>query len=48
MDTLFLGPMAMATADMIPDSEGIWLFHCHVNDHYSGGMVGRYQVLPAN
>lgn len=46
MDTLFLGPMAMATADMIPDSEGIWLFHCHVNDHYSGGMVARYQVLP--
>jgi FtsP/CotA-like multicopper oxidase with cupredoxin domain len=46
MDTLFLGPMAMATADMIPDSEGIWLFHCHVNDHYVGGMVARYQVLP--
>jgi hypothetical protein len=46
MDTLFLGPMAMATADMVPDSEGIWLFHCHVNDHYSGGMVARYQVLP--
>jgi len=46
MDTLFLGPMAMAVADMTPDSEGIWLFHCHVNDHYSGGMVARYQVLP--
>jgi FtsP/CotA-like multicopper oxidase with cupredoxin domain len=46
MDSLFLGPMAMATADMVPDSEGIWLFHCHVNDHFSGGMVGRYQVLP--
>jgi manganese oxidase len=45
-DTVFLGPMAMATADMVPDSEGIWLFHCHVNDHYSGGMVARYQVLP--
>jgi FtsP/CotA-like multicopper oxidase with cupredoxin domain len=46
MDSLFLGPMAMATADMVPDNEGIWLFHCHVNDHFSGGMVGRYQVLP--
>ncbi|WP_238398590.1 multicopper oxidase domain-containing protein [Edaphobacter sp. 12200R-103] len=46
MDTMFLGPMAMATADMVPDSEGIWLFHCHVNDHYEGGMVARYQVLP--
>lgn len=46
MDTVFLGPMAMATADMVPDNEGVWLFHCHVNDHYAGGMVGLYQVLP--
>jgi FtsP/CotA-like multicopper oxidase with cupredoxin domain len=46
MDSVFLGPMAMATADMVPDSEGTWLFHCHVADHFKGGMVGRYQVLP--
>jgi FtsP/CotA-like multicopper oxidase with cupredoxin domain len=46
MDSVFLGPMAMASADMVPDDIGIWLFHCHVNDHFTGGMVGRYQVLP--
>ena len=46
MDTVFLGPMAMAIADMIPDNVGTWLFHCHVNDHFAGGMVGLYQVLP--
>ncbi len=46
MDTVFLGPMAMAVADMVPDNVGIWLFHCHVNDHFAGGMVGLYQVLP--
>lgn len=46
MDTVFLGPMAMATADMVPDNEGTWLFHCHVNDHYVGGMIGMYHVLP--
>jgi len=45
-DTVFLGPMAMAVADMIPDNIGIWLFHCHVNDHFIGGMVALYQVLP--
>jgi FtsP/CotA-like multicopper oxidase with cupredoxin domain len=45
-DTVGLEPMGMASADMVPDAEGIWLFHCHVNDHYAGGMVGRYQVLP--
>ena len=46
MDSIFLGPMAMASADMIPDDVGIWLFHCHVNDHFNGGMVGLYQILP--
>ncbi len=47
MDTLFLGPMAMATADMIPDSEGIWLFHCHVNDPlfwWHGGEISSLAV----
>jgi FtsP/CotA-like multicopper oxidase with cupredoxin domain len=46
MDSVFLGPMAMVSADMIPDDVGTWLFHCHVNDHFNGGMVGLYQVLP--
>jgi manganese oxidase len=46
VDSVPLGPMAMSIADMVPDTEGIWLFHCHVNDHFIGGMVGRYKVLP--
>lgn len=46
MDSTFLGPMGMATVDMVPDDVGTWLFHCHVNDHLKGGMIGRYQVLP--
>lgn len=46
MDSIFLGPMAMATADMVPENEGVWLFHCHVSDHFKNGMVGFYQVLP--
>jgi hephaestin len=36
----------MITADMVPDDPGIWLFHCHVNDHITAGMITRYQVLP--
>lgn len=40
-------PMGMAVADMTPDNPGIWLFHCHVNEHILGGMLTRYQVLPA-
>lgn len=45
-DTLSLLPGAMMTADMVPDNPGIWLFHCHVNDHIKAGMMTRYQVLP--
>jgi hypothetical protein len=45
-DTVFLDPLAMVVADMIPQKEGTWLFHCHVNDHYLGGMVALFQVLP--
>lgn len=26
------------------DNAGIWLFHCHVNDHIKAGMLTRYQV----
>jgi FtsP/CotA-like multicopper oxidase with cupredoxin domain len=43
-DTINLGPMSMAVADMVPASLGIWLFHCHVNDHLDRGMVARFQV----
>lgn len=45
-DTVPLGPMGMAVADMAPDHEGTWLLHCHVNDHFTGGMVALFKVLP--
>jgi manganese oxidase len=37
---------SMQTADMQPDDQGIWLFHCHVNDHIKAGMLTRYEVDP--
>jgi len=46
MDMIELLPMSMKTADMLVDNPGIWLEHCHVNDHISAGMSTRYQVLP--
>jgi hypothetical protein len=46
MDLVNLLPASMVVADMVPDDPGIWLFHCHVNDHLTAGMVTRYQVLP--
>jgi FtsP/CotA-like multicopper oxidase with cupredoxin domain len=44
-DVVSLLPAAMVTADMVPDNPGTWLFHCHVNDHISAGMISRYKVF---
>jgi len=44
-DVVSLLPAQMVTADMTPDDPGIWLFHCHVNDHILAGMLTRYQVV---
>lgn len=44
MDVVSLLPATMVVADMVPDDVGTWLFHCHVNDHISAGMLTRYQV----
>ena len=46
MDMVQMAPMMMFTADMVPDSVGTWLFHCHVNDHLEGGMVALFTVAP--
>jgi FtsP/CotA-like multicopper oxidase with cupredoxin domain len=45
IDTVSLLPATTVVADMIPDDPGIWMFHCHVNDHVTGGMTARYEVL---
>jgi hephaestin len=44
-DVVSLLPAQMITADMTPDNPGIWLYHCHVNDHITAGMITRYQVV---
>jgi hypothetical protein len=46
MDVVNLLPATMVVADMAPDDPGTWLFHCHVNDHITAGMITRYRVLP--
>ena len=45
MDVVSLLPAGMVVADMVPDDVGVWLFHCHVNDHLTAGMVSRYAVV---
>ncbi|MEQ1546413.1 multicopper oxidase domain-containing protein [Methyloglobulus sp.] len=48
IDVLSLLPASHVTVEMQPDNPGIWMYHCHVNDHIEAGMMGRYTVLPAN
>ena len=44
-DVTALLPAQMVIADMTPDAPGVWLLHCHVNDHLIAGMIARYQVI---
>jgi len=45
-DTIPLLPMGTDTVDMVPDAPGLWMFHCHFDDHMEAGMMARYEVLP--
>jgi FtsP/CotA-like multicopper oxidase with cupredoxin domain len=45
-DVAELLPMSMKVADMVPDNPGMWLYHCHVNDHIVAGMQAKFVVLP--
>ena len=46
VDTTELLTMGMQQVNMVPDATGTWLFHCHVSNHFIGGMIARYEVLP--
>lgn len=43
-DVIPLLPAQHVVADMVPDNPGIWMIHCHVDDHLDAGMSARYQV----
>jgi len=43
-DVVELLPATLLTADMVPDDVGTWLYHCHVNDHITAGMLALYRV----
>jgi FtsP/CotA-like multicopper oxidase with cupredoxin domain len=45
-DVVPLAQAEMETADMVPDNPGIWMYHCHVDEHMVMGMMTRYKVEP--
>jgi len=44
VDVMQLMPASTRTLDMRPDSPGTWMYHCHVNDHITAGMMVTYRV----
>ena len=44
LDVTEVLPAATKTLDMQPDVKGVWMYHCHVNDHISAGMTTTYTV----
>ncbi len=44
LDVIEILPAAAKTLDMVPDVDGIWMYHCHVNDHISAGMMSTFTV----
>lgn len=43
-DVVELLPASMKTVTMRPDNPGVWMYHCHVNDHIDAGMMALYTV----
>jgi len=43
-DVVELLPNSMKSVDMTATNPGDWLFHCHVTDHISAGMMTHWHV----
>jgi FtsP/CotA-like multicopper oxidase with cupredoxin domain len=44
MDVTDIFPATSKTLDLYPDNPGIWMFHCHVNDHIQAGMIALFTI----
>ncbi|KNE64609.1 hypothetical protein AMAG_19253 [Allomyces macrogynus ATCC 38327] len=44
-DVIDLLPASFRVADMVPDTEGNWLLHCHVGDHFMAGMIAFMNIV---
>jgi hypothetical protein len=49
VDVVELLPGSTRTVDMVADNPGVWMFHCHVEEHMESGMVTTYTIYrPGN
>jgi FtsP/CotA-like multicopper oxidase with cupredoxin domain len=45
-DTVLIDPGETADLAFVAEQPGTWMFHCHILDHQSGGMMGFVNVTP--
>lgn len=45
-DVINLMPATMTSVTMEADNPGTWLYHCHVSDHITAGMITRWKIHP--
>jgi len=38
-DTVLIGPAERYDLELVANNPGIWMFHCHINNHAANGMV---------
>jgi len=43
-DVIELVPGSMISVDMTAENPGTWLYHCHVADHVTAGMITTYTI----
>jgi FtsP/CotA-like multicopper oxidase with cupredoxin domain len=43
-DTVLVGPRQTIVIGLVPQHEGIWLTHCHIQSHAESGMMTTIQV----
>ncbi len=43
-DTVLMGPREKVEIALVADNPGDWMFHCHILEHMTGGMMGVIRV----
>ncbi len=43
-DTVLVGPRQSVVIGLIPEHQGVWLTHCHIQSHAESGMMTTIQV----
>jgi plastocyanin len=38
-DTVLIGPAERYDVELVANNPGVWMFHCHINNHAANGMV---------